>query len=202
MARGIVSGYYRRAMWVSPRYQDTDFPKPWSFQAKVTVFADQVFGWQLDVADDLKTNAHAGFAILSIVLSYFETIGKFEAGDPARLSRRRFKQGIQSVIGPLATAEQLDIPPELVDALYEDVRCGMYHSSITSEKIVLTSEPRELFQWNGILLVINPHQLVDVVRRHFAKYVGRLMSGDPADADVRRKFERVFFVRSGGKAGS
>jgi len=116
------------------------------------VFADQVFGWQLDVAEDLKAHPHALFAILSIVLSYFETIAKFEAGDPARRSRIRFRDGFRSVIGPLATAAQL----ELLDKLYKDVRGGMYHSSITSEKIMLSSEPDTLFQWNGTLLVINP----------------------------------------------
>ncbi len=164
------------------------------------VFADQVFGWQLDVAEDLKTHPHAGFAILAIVLSYFETIAKFEAGDPARRSKVRFKEGIQSVIGPLATAAQLDIPSELLDALYEDVRGGMYHSSITSEKIMLSSDPDALFQWDGTLLVINPHHLVDVIRRHFAKYVGCLMSSDTANAELPDNFEKVFHTRSGGKS--
>ena len=80
-------------MWISPTYQDSDFPVPHSIDTKITLFEDRALGWKLNIAEQIingKKKAdgseerppiqHSGFAVLDIVFSYFEMIAKYENG--------------------------------------------------------------------------------------------------------------------------
>ena len=42
-----------RNIWLSPSYQDTDFPFPHSLDTKIALFEDRALGWKLDIADQL-----------------------------------------------------------------------------------------------------------------------------------------------------
>ena len=76
---------------ISPNYFNTDFSWPLSIDDKITVFCDRIYGWQLDIADQIinyrkgsndeiiEGLPHAGYAVLHLVLSYFEMIAKYRA---------------------------------------------------------------------------------------------------------------------------
>jgi hypothetical protein len=96
---------------------------------RVDIFEDAVLGWQLDVAQALAAspggpNRHTGFAILSIVASYFEMIAKHRAGfprDKEGASAQYFCKGVQSVFDAFAGQTDVHLKP-----LYEHMRCGLY----------------------------------------------------------------------------
>lgn len=40
-------------MWISPSFQDTDYPFPHSLDAKIILFEDRVLGWKLNIANQM-----------------------------------------------------------------------------------------------------------------------------------------------------
>ena len=197
-----------RNLWISPSYQDTEFPHPHSLDTKITLFEDRVLGWKLDIADQLINGSqekspirHSGYATLDIVVSYFEMIAKYEDGFTGRKSEEYFKKGVYSVF-----PEFKNIPPPpqtplspvgnvvslinvVLDLMYEGIRCGLYHSGITNGKIFLTGEietPMALDLQNQ-MLIVNPHLLVPKLKAHLQDYVARLQEVN--NTDLRTKFE-------------
>ena len=62
---------------ISPNFDDS---VEQTLENKINIFEDQIQGWLFNPAKDLINNQHAGFAILSIVLTYFEPIAQFLEG--------------------------------------------------------------------------------------------------------------------------
>lgn len=63
-----------RNLWLSPSYQDINFPVPHSLETKITLFEDRVLGWKLDIADQIINGGqekpsirYSGYATLDIV---------------------------------------------------------------------------------------------------------------------------------------
>lgn len=159
-----------------------------SEEVLIQVFADRVWGWQLDVADRLiKTDEHAGFAVLSIVMSYFEMIGKHLRGfEGTGESKAHFRIGFDAVVGKGLTTDQAD---RIAERLYGSVRNGMYHDALTSAGIALARHPedaRVLHETRGVdgtvEIVINPERLIGAIRRHFAAYVTELLREPKGEA--------------------
>jgi len=208
-------------MRTSPSHQDTDFRYPLDIEDKITLFEDRVFGWKLNIAEQVINGLrdsdgkiikepiqHADFATLDILFSYFEMIGKYEAGYSDKYeSKSHFMSGVYAVFPRL----QMPLPPpvfgvvgvvrtiadEVLDLLYEGVRCGLYHAGITNNRIVLTGgEQHPLsFDIQNQMLVINPHLLVSALKTHFAGYITRLR--DSANEELRINFEKRFNYDNG-----
>ena len=83
-----MSGNHNPATYhtfISPNYRKSDFKSPLSIDDKIKVFEDQVLGWQLDIAvwimkSGAREAQHSAYAVLHIVLSYFEMYAKYEQG--------------------------------------------------------------------------------------------------------------------------
>ncbi len=197
-----------RNIWLSPSYQDIDFPVPHSLDTKIILFDDRVLGWKLNIADQLINGGqekslirHAGFAVLDIVFSYFEMIAKYEAGFTGRESKKYFKIGVYSVFPEfksISPAVQTPLSPVgnvvslidvVLDLMYEGIRCGLYHSGITNGKIFLTAEIETpmAFELQNQMLIVNPHLLVPKLKVHLQDYVARLR--DVNNTDLHTKFE-------------
>ncbi len=88
------------SFYVSPHYRDDQFgarfPDKLNFEEKVQIFADCVRGWQLDIAEvTAKASGHSGFAVLGILVSYFEMIAKNRDGYVRQgKSEYYFKEGL------------------------------------------------------------------------------------------------------------
>ncbi len=120
-------------------------------------------GWQLDIADQMlngvkdENDIVVGPPIIScapaafgVILSYFETIAKYRDGyaidNPGR-SKEYFKQGFISCLtnrleisnnGLLAiNLDVLTRRDGVLDIIYAQARCGLYHGSMLREKIIL-----------------------------------------------------------------
>ena len=177
--------------WISPNFQDVDFPSGMSIDHKIEVFADRVKGWQLDIAQQCIDNIrHSGFAVLHIVASYFEMIAKFRDGFAKDgKSKEYFKKGIYSVFPALD--QQPGVSDRLLNKLYEEVRCGLYHGGITGPNIMLTGEYDAAIVFSrDEKVVINPDKLVPALQQHFQSYIRELR--DSRNQSLRGNFEARF----------
>jgi len=171
---------------------------------KITLFIDRISGWQLDIANKCingEKNASgkvirqviegSGLATLSIVLSYFETIAKFREGYLGRSSGPYFKEGVRLVF-PQLSQHPKTVVDDILKILYSGARCGLYHSSTISSKILLTGNFASAlgYDTNRRMLVINPHLLVPVLKEHLRMYEQELRN--PANTLLRQNFETRF----------
>ena len=178
---------------ISPHFKNTDFPSDMSLDQKIEVFADRVIGWQLDMAQ-LCANAspHSGFAVLHIVFSYFEMIAKFQDGFTGDgRSPEYFRKGFNSVF-PNLSSQSPDLQEKLLNKLYKDVRCGLYHAGGTGPNIELSGDFNFSIAFTSPpdKVKINPHRLVPDLEKHFQSYISQLR--DNKNNDLRKKFEARF----------
>jgi len=180
---------------ISPKYT-LDKLKSGALADKIDVFEDQMQGWLFDQANQLKPHQHAGFGILSIVLSYFEPIGQFLEGKAGR-SEKQFLAGLASVFPNVDPS----IPASVHKELYDQLRCGMFHRGITKSKVAITGDgqnPIEVVysKTDGSVLRITvvPVLLLEQSERHLRKYVSDLR--EPSNAQLRANFEAWFNARA------
>jgi len=178
--------------YVSPHYLDDYFggryPKHLTFEEKVAVFADSVRGWHLDIAQLTgKVSRHSGFAVLSIVLSYFEMVAKHKGGvTRSGKSEQYFKEGLAWVLPDLSTNDAV------LHKFYEAIRCGLYHESRTGSGIEITGDPGVFMEGitDGSAMRVNPFNLVDYLQDHFSRYIVDLLN--PSNTELRVNFEKRF----------
>jgi hypothetical protein len=179
-----------------------------SLEDKIDVFEDQVKGWTLQHAYYLTTKenpsgAHnAGFAILMLVGAYFETIESCYRGTSSKgKSKAFFRAGFLRVFPDLPSKAQpiikgnlSDEVNKLVDELYTEVRCGLYHGMATKTRVLITRNRIPVtFALNNFTLsaiVLDPWSFLEAVGNHFVTFLKELR--DPANASLRTSFERFF----------
>ncbi len=183
---------------VSPHHNLDEFPKGYeSIDQKIEVFIDRVEYWQLGVAKSIidKDIRYRGFALLSLVMNYFEMIAKYST-NPKKLvngewkpktSGEFFREGVGLVFP--------DIPPEeeyVIDSLYKRVRNGIYHLGLPATGVILSSDFRKPLGWNDQhkLLGINPDKLVEFLIADFKGFSMQLR--DPKETELRKRFEARF----------
>jgi hypothetical protein len=176
---------------ISPIHTTDDFPAGFSLEGKIDVFSARIEGWQLGIALALeeKQIPHRGFAILHILLSLFEMIGKYREGYLGNSkSKYYFKLGAQFVF-------QKDLGPEqetFLEALYKNVRSGIYHIGMTSPQVLLVDEiPGSIgFQSGTRAIAISPDKLAIDLTVRFRDYIGELRN--PQNVELRLNFEKRF----------
>lgn len=178
---------------ISPNYTLASFPTPLTLDDKIKIFQDRTLGWQLKIAERCDTGIpHSGFAVLDIVLSYFETISKFHEGYcRTGKSRRHFEKGVYFVF-PNLRKKPKKIVNNALNVLWEGARCGLYHDSITDRRITLTdilNVPMR-FKPKTSRLTINPNKLVQALKDHLQKYCSQLQN--KRNRKLRRNFEKRF----------
>ena len=186
---------------ISPKHTTEDFKNGWNLDDKIDVFIARVEGWQLGVANTLveKNIPHRKFAILMIIINYFEMIAKYRDGYVEAIKGRRkgegksahfFKEGLKDVFPDMSLPED-----ELVtEAMYENVRNGLYHAGGTRNNVLLSDEIPNTVGYNTITgaIAINPDLLVRELQSHFARFSAKLR--DPANTTLRANFEARFDV--------
>jgi hypothetical protein len=126
----------------------------------------------------------SGYAILSVVVSYFEMIAQFINGeDSEKKSPKFFVQGFRAVY-PATPLTDDDIKK-----VYRVVRCGMYHGGMTKMGTHLSRYFMNGFTLQGSDIFINPGRVIDEIKRHFIGYVARLRN--LANTAERANFEKL-----------
>lgn len=189
--------------WVTPSKKITDFKQPLSIEDKIQLFEESTDKWHLHIAElcinggkddegkEIPAIYGSGFAVLKILLSYFEMIAKYEYGfNEKGNSPKYFKKGVKSVFHQLKNYEK-DIVDDLLKVLYEQVRCGLYHEESSGVNIIISADINALiFDSDEKILGINPHKLPSILREHLKRYVARLK--DANNKTLRRDFEGHF----------
>jgi hypothetical protein len=176
-------------VYISPKFQDTDFVWPPSLNQKIDIFEDRVQGWQLSIAESCRTvSEHSGYGVLHIITSYFEMIAKYLEGFAARgQSEEYFRKGALAVLPETAATSDT-----VLKHLYEGLRCGLYHGGMTTPRILISwgADHPMLPSADGELLLLNPELLLNRMTAHFSGYVSDLRN--TANHDLRTRFEKRF----------
>jgi hypothetical protein len=144
---------------------------------------------------DIEANyvPHSGWAVLQIVLSYFETFAFFKLGGQTKLNDHHglFKFGV------LDTFPEFDgHNPSLVNMLYSQLRGGLYHSGVASGSVILCrtvgSSPVS-FEPTSRIWRVDPHRFVVRLREHFQQYITALRN--PENTSLREGFEAAFSIK-------
>jgi hypothetical protein len=186
-------------------------PPPRSPNDMLDLFECRVDVWQLGPAVSIlkliETHrepsvwSHTAYALLFIVFTYFEMIGK--SLNPA--SRRSntagldFNFGFCDVYPAFDTAHGVRTDAALPDVkeLRDRVRNGLYHLGYTKGNLFIHNEPwrtkEDFFVDKNTpqpVYWVNPHQLARTVVAHFPTFMTRLR--DPQFPDLQRRFCRFF----------
>ena len=194
-------------MWVTWKHLSNQITQPLPFETKVELFEEAALGWQLHIADlvanggtsfgengnrtgqAVRAIRHSGFAVLQICLSYFETIGRYTGATGG--SGQAFRAGVRHV---LQSAPANDA---LLDALYEDARCGLYHNKRTARVVLAQPAGGEAiaFDTANHRVIVSPERLPPMLKDHLKQYADDLR--DPVNTTLRTKFETQFNADSG-----
>lgn len=202
-------------------------PRPWSLDQKIDVYECMVDVWQLGASVAMLRQieshqppsawSHSAYALLSVVFSYFEMIGKSlnpsaaasgTAGNDFNVGfcdvypafnppNGNFSDKIVQPSGPAALNP--DIQP--VVRFRDRVRNGIYHLGYTKGAVILHNQKPIDFEEktvpdpsnstaNVTLYMVNPHSLVRTIVNHFPGFIKRLR--DTSNTVMRTKFESFF----------
>ncbi len=189
-------------MKLSKNIDSENMTYPLTLDDKIEIFIDRVKGWQLDIAEFLiENNPDSGFATLSIVLSYFEMIGKYLEGyQDVYCSRYHFEIGVrESIIAAIKDTKDKLLQATIfnfLQILYKGGRNGIYHVGMTDRRIMLSGEKEKTFEFanfadiENLLIIINPKILVKHIKKHFNKYEEKLRNSE--NGKTRENFEKRF----------
>jgi hypothetical protein len=191
---------------ISKSYSDSSFggnPGPLD---KVEIFRDRVMSWQIDIgkeivrqidaAQDKDVMKHAGYALLSILVNYFEMYWQYKQGHTSEnASKAYFAWGFADVYPNFPMSHE-DIKKEV----YPRLRCGMYHDGFTKRGVTIDSHYTQGCDYDAANdeIKINPHMMVDTIESHFAAYIATLQT----DATALQGFLLIFDRFMPGPASS
>ncbi len=181
-----------------------EWPPPWSKEEKIKIFQIRIQKWNLDFAREFALRDHAGFAALSIILSYFEMDRLYELGITEDIEKDgplpenpgdTFKAGIDSIARSMkwrcSPRTEFDNFKEI---MFEAVRCGIYHSGMVRRKVVITGDIEEVYNFRNGLLRVHPRLLIESACAHFERYINKLLKDCTDDPGSMRlhNFEQRF----------
>lgn len=197
--------------YISPRYTEDDFPFPLGIDNAITIYEDQVHGWFLDVCRRLTDDIVNDFVVLMVIASYFESIAIFYKGRETEVgeSRTFFQDGFFKVTQLMLTHDGAipDAVPvsrqssdEISAELYEQMRCGFFHTGMTRSGIQITRdlEANEPFRVETMpdgsrYYKFNIPVFLQLIVFHFRSYLKELR--DPENSVSRENFRMAWNSR-------
>jgi hypothetical protein len=194
------------APFLSPNYRQgqVDLTK---VDDRIRVYEDQIRGWFLEPAKALLPVPNSAFALLHILMGYFEHHAIYLKGaSSADQSPAFFRAGFLSVF-PRAQSEPPGVDPKavskwLADVMYSDARCGLFHEWMVRGRIAVTDklELIRAFGRPGHItgVVINVDKFFAMIETHFTRYVDDLKN--PNNAALRAAFNAGWETRNVAQA--
>jgi hypothetical protein len=137
---------------------------------KIDIYQARTEGWFFDVAKQMiKHGMSPGdYIAIMVSLSYLEGVQDFREGSetPQGKSGDWFKKSAKRVFH-----NQTD---EVIDRLWKETRCGLFHAGFTNGKVYLSHEKSEAIKQDGELIFINPKIFLDSVADDYRKYISEL----------------------------
>lgn len=184
--------------------------RPWSSDDMLDFFECRVDVWQLgpavEILKDLDRNApnpasvwaHGAYALLAVVFTYFEMIGKTlnPNSKSTGTAGPDFNYGFCDVypsFAPTSAHNFKDSSLPDVAAFRDRVRNGIYHLGHTKGNLFLWKEPSQadFFVDRGSAdskYFVNPHGATRTIVAHFPGFMARVR----ASAQMRGRFKRFF----------
>ena len=169
-------------------------------------------GWMLRHAHALLDGKYvyrkdAGFAVLTLVTSYFEPIESYYSGTSSQgHSKAFFKRGFLRVFPNLPQtlkssgfSDADNLANEIADEVYDHLRCGLFHEGGTKHKLMIREDTApigfmvEVTTGHVGAIIIDPAKFLAEVQNHLNLYVARLR--DASEGELRKKFETFFDYR-------
>ena len=189
---------------------------PQSIDDMFDLFECRVDVWQLgpavEILKEIESNAsfgpsvwaHSAYALLAVVSTYFEMIGKTlnPSSEPSRTAGLDFNHGFCDVYPMFAgsVTERSDQALPEVREFRDRLRNGLFHLGYTKANLLIHNEPRDRVPADFFVdkncapprYLVNPHELTRTVVAHLPSFMARLRSGTPETNDLQTRFRRFF----------
>ena len=186
---------------------------PRSLDDMLDLFECRVDVWQLgpavQILKQIETKpsssvwGHAAYALMGIVFTYFEMIGKSlnPASQSRGTSKLDFNYGFCDVYPAFDSASGSRADKDLPDvaAFRDRVRNGLYHLGYTKGNLFIHNAPSlatdDFFvdrREPEPKYLVNPHQMTRTIVGHFPSFMGRLRDSSGQSDDLRSRFRRFF----------
>lgn len=159
---------------------------PNNLDDKIIIYERQVKGWFLNRASRLLRGKNNGFVILMIAISYIEGNEEYRTGVSSNgRSRDFFVRGMKRIFSIEGHSNQLK-------DFYKQVRCGLFHSGMTKNKVIITDNVNSQiidFSENESIK-INYRKFLKTIRYDFNKYL--IILKNPQNLNERSSFNQMF----------
>lgn len=187
--------------FISPNYTQEKLNKP-TIDDLVDVLKDRVLNWLFEPAKKLITEKDSYFAVLCILLTYFEGIWTYITGiDSKGNSKKYFNDAFLDVFNSSNLSTEL--LTRVAKILYEDGRCGFFHDGMLRNRIFLTDlnqidmlitlprKPDGKIDVNGQIesILIDSKYFMAAIERHFIDYL--LCLRNPDESVKRENFLKI-----------
>ena len=148
----------------------------------------QVLADEFRNANSTSPLKQSGYAILSVVMSYFEMIESWSKGccSPNGKSRDYFTDGFKKMYSGLGLSDAE------IHEVYDMARCGMYHRGMTKPETPLSRNYSTAFAKVGNEWRINPWRLVEDIKAHFSGVVNTLR--EPSNLNERDQLREILHI--------
>ena len=158
---------------------------PNNIDDKIVIYERQVKDWFLNRASKLVNGNKNGFIVLMISISYIEGVQQYMNGQTSHNnSARFFREGIRRIF-------QLNEQDHVLNDFYAQVRCGLFHSGMTQNKVIISREYEQVIDFSEYNTIkINPKLFLRAIRLDFNRYVSVLKNTD--NNEERDRFSQMF----------
>jgi len=124
---------------------------PNNIDDKIIIYERQVKGWFINRAFRLLRSKNNGFIVLMISISYIEGVQQYINGRTSHNnSNISFQTGLRRIFG-------LNEPNHVLGDFYSQVRCGLFHSGMTQNKVIISNEYLQVIDFSEANTIkINP----------------------------------------------
>ncbi len=155
---------------------------------KIDIYQARTEGWFFDVAKQMVKHGMSpgDYIAIMVSLSYLEGVQQFREGSetPQGKSGEWFRKSAKRVF-----PNQID---DVIDRLWKETRCGLFHAGFTNGKVYLSHEVAEAIKLEGNFIRINPKLFLDCVSDDLNNFIAELR--DQRSAKLRANFEKLWDV--------
>lgn len=163
----------------------------------IDVYEGRVSGWLLRPARALLEVPHSEFAVLHLLLSYFEGWAQYRFGESSKhQSKEFFRRGFLDVFHRIAWPHGEGDRDKIVDLLYDEARCGAFHDGMTRRGVFVKKTGNAIMvtgnKKTGELgaIIIDVEIFLADVESQFRRYITALR--DPQNEDLQTHFSRAW----------
>jgi len=133
---------------------------------KVIIYERQVREWFLNRASTLVRDNKNGFIVLMISISYIEGVQQYINGQTSyNNSTGVFREAMRRIF-------QLNKSDEVLNDFYVQVRCGLFHTGMTRNKVIISRDYEQIIDFSEYNTIkINPKLFLKVVKNDFNRYI-------------------------------